>query len=455
MPGKYSSANLIRSENLRCQPGKIINLSAKLENEAVKEDWLNKLANPNVPKVIDLFSGAGGMSEGFVNAGFTVVGAFDKDAAALKTFAANIAARTVCGDIGEIENPREALAGLNFSQIDVIIGGPPCQGFSQVGKARIRSLEQEEQVRLLARNELYRQFFRFIEVFEPEFFVMENVPNLATFENGAYFMGIKKESERLGYRVSSRILDSAEYGVPQRRRRLIIVGSKTGGNKGDPFWWPKGRKDIVSLEEAIGDLPKVLPDSPEALEETRPYQNPSKPGIYQQLMRCNVVPGEKGLIFDHIVRPVRQDDIVIFSMMKPGDKYTDVPEEYRRYNSESFKDKYYKLKPEAPGVTITAHLDKDGYRYIHYDAEQHRTISVREAARIQSFGDHFRFCGSRSARFRQIGNAVPPILAEALAEKILIAMRRSRNELEWLPGDVIQLGLPGEEQNNKLVMAYE
>jgi DNA (cytosine-5)-methyltransferase 1 len=99
-----------------------------------------KLTNPTVPKVIDLFSGAEGMSEGFVNAGFTVVAAFDKEPAALKTFAANIPARTVCGDIGEIENPREALEGLSFSQIDVIIGGPPCQGFSQVGKARIRSL---------------------------------------------------------------------------------------------------------------------------------------------------------------------------------------------------------------------------------------------------------------------------------------------------------------------------
>lgn len=448
MPGQYSSANLIRSENLRCKPGKVIALPAKLENEVVKEGWLHNLANPNVPKVVDLFSGAGGMSEGFVNAGFTVIAAFDKEPAALRTFAANIPARTVCGDIGEIENPMETLEGLNFSQIDVIIGGPPCQGFSQVGKARIRSLEQKEQVRLLARNELYGQFFRFIEVFEPQVFVMENVPNLATFENGAYMAAIKMESERLGYTVDSRIIDAAEYGVPQRRRRLIIVG----GKKGNLFWWPKGRKNIVSLKEAIGDLPKVLPDSTDALEEIRSYPNPAKPSEYQQLIRIKVPSTEKRLIYDHIVRPVREDDIKIFTMMKPGDKYTDVPEEYRRYNSESFKDKYYKLKPDLPGVTVTAHLDKDGYRYIHYDTEQYRTISVREAARIQSFGDHFRFCGSRSARFRQIGNAVPPILAEALARNILIAMERSR---ESLPGDVIQLALLGDEQYNKLVMAYE
>lgn len=388
------------------------------------------------------------MSEGFVNAGFTVVAAFDKEPAALKTFAANIPARIVCGDIGELEDPREALNGLNISQIDVIIGGPPCQGFSQVGKARIRSLEQEEQVRLLARNELYKQFFRFIEIFEPQFFVMENVPNLATFENGAYLAAIKKESDRLGYTVNSRIIDTADYGVPQRRRRLIIVG----GKKGNLFWWPKGRKNIVTLDEAIGDLPKVMPDSSDALQETRPYRNPESPSDYQQLIRCKVPENETGIIFDHIVRPVREDDVKIFTIMKPGDNYSAVPEEYRRYNSDSFKDKYYKLKPDAPSVTVTAHLDKDGYRYIHYDSEQYRTISVREAARIQSFGDHFRFCGSRSARFRQIGNAVPPILAEALAENILLAMERSSNSL---PGDVIQLAFPGDEQYNKLVMAYE
>jgi DNA (cytosine-5)-methyltransferase 1 len=130
--------------------------------------------------------------------------------------------------------------------------------------------------------------------------------------------------------------------------------------------------------------------------------------------------------------------------MKPGDRYIDIEEQYRRYNADTFKDKYYMLRPDAPGVTITAHLAKDGYRYIHWDIEQHRTISVREAARIQSFGDHFHFTGSRSARFRQIGNAVPPLLAGAIAEQIHLALQRNQN-------GVLQLGLFGHEPWDKLV----
>lgn len=442
-----NNVQVIRSENLPFTPGQIVELSDKLDNPEIRERWLQHLKDPRRHKIIDLFCGAGGMSEGFVSAGFVVVAAFDHDPKALKTFAANIPARTVCTDIAEIADPTAVLDDLEVSSIDVIIGGPPCQGFSQVGRARIRSLAESEQTRLLARNELYQQYFRFVEAFRPSIFMMENVPNLATFEDGAYIEAIQRESKRLGYELDYRVIDAVDHGVPQVRRRLFIVGSSIGRL----FHWPRAihERDRVSLLEAIGDLPVVQPPS---LEECLPYRPLQPQSQYQQLMRSQVSPADKDAVYDHVVRPVRHDDIEIFTHMKPGDRYIDIDPRYRRYSSESFKDKYYMLRPDAPGVTVTAHLDKDGYRYIHWDTTQHRTISLREAARIQSFGDHFRFAGSRSARFRQIGNAVPPLLAERLAEQVHRAFRRSSG---WLPGDTIQLALPGSEHQHHLVTSSE
>jgi DNA (cytosine-5)-methyltransferase 1 len=151
-------------------------------------------------------------------------------------------------------------------------------------------------------------------------------------------------------------------------------------------------------------------------------------------MRSALSSGYQNIIFDHIVRPVREDDAVIFRSMKPGDRYRDVDPRYRRYELKRaqrdgryhFADRYYKLPWDQPCVTITAHMAKDGYRYIHPDSEQPRTLSVREAARIQSFPDHFRFAGYRTSRFRQIGNAVPPLLAEAVACSIARAIMEYR-----------------------------
>lgn len=440
--GRYSPANLIRSEDLPSVRGNCVQLPARLENSEENQQWQQRLKDPSVPKIIDLFSGAGGMSEGFVNAGFAVAMALDHEKYACETFAANIPARVICTDIARIEDPATLMDGLDCNSIDVIIGGPPCQGFSSVGRARILSLEEQQRRVLLARNELYQQYFRFIEHFRPAFFVMENVPTLIKFGEGAYFKGIQEECERLGYQCEEKSINAADYGVPQLRRRLFIVGSRVG----KLFRWPRATHEHhpITLQDAIDDLPFVFPPS---TEECLLYEPQKAHTMYQQLMRSRVLPADREKIYDHLVRPVREDDKDIFTLMKPGDRYIDIPEEYRRYNSESFKDKYYKLRPDEPGVTITAHMARDGYRYIHWDKEQCRTLSVREAARIQSFGDHFRFAGFRSSRFRQIGNAVPPLMAEAIARHILRAWRIDRGFLK----SILQPGLPGHERSTILL----
>jgi len=435
--GRYSPDNLVRSEDLPTLRGTCVQLPACLEASEENQQWHQRLQDPSVPKIIDLFAGAGGMSEGFVRAGFTVAVALDHDKYACETFAANLPSRVICTDIAAIENPATIMDGLHYSSIDVIVGGPPCQGFSTVGRARILSLEEQQRYVLLARNELYQQYFRFIEHFRPAFFVMENVPTLINFDNGAYFKGIQEECNRLGYSWEKAIINMADYGVPQMRRRLFIIGSRVG----NLFRWPRAthKHQMVTLSDAIDDLPPVQAPS---IEECLPYEPEKVRSVYQQLMRSRVLPKDREKIYDHLVRPVREDDKHIFTLMKPGDRYIDIPEEYRRYNSKSFKDKYYKLIPDQPGVTITAHMSRDGYRYIHWDSDQCRTLSVREAARVQSFGDHYRFAGFRSSRFRQIGNAVPPLMAEAIAKHVLRAWRIDRGSPEGL----LQLGLPGYEQ---------
>lgn len=427
--------NILRSADLPFTPGETVKLPAVLDDPERATRWQQQLHNPAYPVVIDLFCGAGGMSAGFVDAGFVIAAALDTDQNALDTFAANIPALTKCTDLTTLENPSSLLDSLGLHSVDVIMGGPPCQGFSMAGRARIRSLNDGLKKQLFMRNELYQDFFRFIEVFNPPFFLFENVQGLLSFEDGAYIRAIEEECTRLGYVPHIAVIDAVDYGVPQFRRRLFVIGSRVGRL----FRWPRtiAEADRTSLADAISDLPAVLPPS---LEECLPHDPMRTRSRYQQLMRSRVPLEDRNRVYDHVVRPVRDDDKIIFQQMEPGHRYTDIPAEFRRYDDTKFKDKYYMLKPDEPGNTITAHMAKDGYRYIHWDTRQHRTLSVREAARIQSFGDHFRFSGSRTSRFIQIGNAVPPLLAEQLGRQIYRALQRASGTIQ--PGEALQPALP-------------
>ncbi|MGQ4809366.1 Modification methylase HaeIII [Candidatus Entotheonellaceae bacterium PAL068K] len=444
MPSSHRA--IIRSQNLSTRRGTRVRLQPALQGDQAEKTRQTALSDPESLIAVDLFCGAGGLSYGFQQAGFVIAAGLDHDADACETHAANCLSRTLCCDIQGVESPQALIEKLEIPRVDVITGGTPCQGFSRAGRAKIRSLSKEAQDAILARNHLYQEFVRYVRDLKPLFFLLENVPYLKAFQDGAVVRAIVRDFEALGYAVAAPVLlDAAHFGVPQSRRRLFILGSRTLAHSKTlrrlDYSWPlpthgSATRPVRTLADAIADLPPV--HAPSLVEERvyTPYEHPclDVSGEYAALMRSAMRTGEEAVLFDHVVRPVRQDDAEIFRAMQPGDRYSDVPLRYRRYalkrppetDREHFADRYYKLPWQKPCITITAHMAKDGYRYIHPDRHQPRTLSVREAARVQSFPDHFRFAGSRTSRFRQVGNAVPPLLAKAIGGALARAIRSYR-----------------------------
>lgn len=428
---------IIRSNNLPTCRGARVALPPRLQGEEAEAAWQQAVTAPESMVVIDLFCGAGGLSYGFQQAGFVCALGIDHAADACATHAANLWSKTCCLDIRTIQEPRQFLETLGIPRVDVIIGGPPCQGFSLVGRGKVKSLSAVMQARIYEQNYLYREFVRFVQVLRPLVFVMENVPHLRSFADGIIAQAIAQDFHALEYNVvPPQVLEASRYGVPQRRHRLFIIGTRLD----QPYCFPRPthgeRLPVRTLATAIGDLPPV--QAPSLLEECpygqhRALETDVDPA-YALLMRRALAHAQQHVLFDHVVRPVREDDRAIFRAMREGDGYRDVDPQYRRYTMkkaqrdgrESFADRYYKLRWHEPCGTITAHIAKDGYRYIHPAADQPRTLSVREAARIQSFPDHFRFAGYRTSRFQQIGNAVPPLLAETIARSVAQAIHVHR-----------------------------
>jgi DNA (cytosine-5)-methyltransferase 1 len=381
------------------------------------------LAENDQPTVVDLFCGAGGMSLGFESAGFRPVLGVDFDRWACQTFAANIPARVVVQDLNEITDFHTFFAEHGVHQVTGIIGGPPCQGFSRVGRGRIRHrdrLKGHSGLQKDPRNHLYRQFLAAVAALRPLFFVMENVPDLARYEDedGLLADQIKLAFEQLDYSVDRKILLASSFGVPQSRSRLFFIGFHH--SLGKAFSWPdeelaRALYGVQSLRAAIGDLPVVADGH---LARCIPFEGAS--GSWLQHWYRDAMPeGQEHLLFDHLTRPHREDDKETFRKMQEGQRYVDIRKEDRRYRSDIFRDKYRKLIWDEPSWTLTAHIRRDSYRYIHPESEPPRTLSLREAARIQSFPDRWRFCGHRSNAFAQIGNAVPPLLSRAVARCIM------------------------------------
>lgn len=397
---------------------------------AAVRSWV---ARQTGPTAIDIFAGAGGLSLGLTDAGFNVLVGADSDLQATETHAANIGGLTYRGDLSD---PDDFLCHLNawgIDKVDLVAGGVPCQPFSNAGRSVIRSLvRQQRRPEHDERADLWQSFLQVVRAIKPRAVLLENVPDLATWDEGAVLVGFCEGLRDLGYWTDARVINAHEHGVPQHRSRLFIVGLKAA----ESFPWPEprhGRRPTV--EAAIGDMPVIAGGQ---REESLPYDRPRSE--LQKRLRRGVARRNSHVIHDHISRAVRPDDALAFAALEQGGTYAQVPEELRRYRSDTFRDKYNRLAWKSLSRSITAHIAKDGYWYIH--PSQNRTLTIREAARIQTFPDWFRFAGEPSHRYRQIGNAVPPLLAEAIGQSLIESLSRTgrprrRENRSTMRGDLV------------------
>ena len=371
------------------------------------------------PLAADLFCGAGGLSLGLADAGYSVVLGVDNDEDALATHRAYHPGLSANWDLGDEEVVEQTGELLRDIGVQLVAGGPPCQPFSKAGRSGLRDLVRTGRRDAHDhRSDLWQSFLRIVSIAKPEAVLMENVPDMALDRDMLILRTMADELEHLGYSVEARVVDTWRYGVPQHRQRLILVALADRVR----FEWPAEHAQVVTLGNAISDLPPVdggwRPDG--GANGWADYDGART--SYQKKMRECVHIDDSTKLFDHITRPVREDDLQIFENMDSKTKYSDIDPSLRRYRHDIFDDKYKRLDYDDLSRTITAHIAKDGYWYIH--PEQHRTISVREAARIQTFPDHIRFSGPPTAAFRQIGNAVPPLLAFELASAITASLER-------------------------------
>ena len=373
----------------------------------------SQLKTLGIPLAADLFSGAGGMSLGLEEAGFQVVLGIDHYNFAVQTHRHHFAGMSLEEDLSDPATIRRVANLLKRNKVDLLAGGPPCQPFSSAGRSMLRH-------RVLTgasdpydeRRDLWRSFLEVVQLARPNAVLMENVPDMALDREMFILRSMTEELEQIGYSVSARVVDCWRYGVPQMRHRLLLVALKNRIR----FDWPEESSNRVTLWNAIGDMPEVeggwRPEGGAA--GWAPYEGPRTE--YQRWIRRYVAPRDAHKLFDHITKPVRDDDRAAFESMTHKTKYTDLAPEFQRYRKDIFNDKYKKLDENDLSRTITAHIAKDGYWYIH--PRQTRTLTVREAARIQTFPDSFRFAGPPSAAFKQIGNAVPPIISQVVGEAI-------------------------------------
>lgn len=378
------------------------------------------------PLAADLFCGAGGLSLGLKEAGFSVVLGVDTDEYALQTHASLFPGMHLDWDLGDPDRVEDVARILSAIGVSLIAGGPPCQPFSKAGRSMIRDLVRKgHRPPEDGRRDLWQSFLAIVERVRPPAVLMENVPDMALDRDMLILRTMVDELERLGYGVDAQVLETAKYGVPQHRQRLILVAVADA----KAFEWPHetwrsggGSAPLaVTLRDAIDDLGDVEPGWQSEGVGGFPYLEPRSE--FQQSMRRDVPDKESDVVFDHVTRSVREDDLEAFRLLDSDMRYSELPEELKRYRDDIFDDKYKRLSYDDLCRTITAHIAKDGYWYIH--PEYHRTLTVREAARVQTFGDHIRFAGPPTAALRQIGNAVPPALAEHLGRALMSALGSS------------------------------
>lgn len=339
-------------------------------------------------KIIDLFCGCGGLSLGFEMAGFEVKKAIDMWEDAVKTYNHNHKNKVaVCEDI---HNWTNAYLKELCQEEDVVgvIGGPPCQGYSTVGTRDVHD----------PRNHLYLEYCRVVEQIDPEFFVLENVKGLTTLAKGAFRDDIIERFGSLGYHVKYKIINAADYGIPQNRLRVFFVGMK----KKD-FDFPLPFEKILTCSDALSDLPSL--NSENGMNEIHEYASAPQTE-YQKLIRGNCKEVKNHQITNH-----SKQTIDIIRRIPDGGSIKDLPDEF--WNVRKYNKAFERMSSTRPSNTV----DTGHRNYFHY--KENRIPSVRENARLQSFPDWFEVLGSKTSQYKQIGNAVPPLMAKAIAQAIL------------------------------------
>lgn len=345
--------------------------------------------------IIDLFCGCGGLSKGFEMAGYEVLAAIDMWDDAIKTFNHNH--KKPVGQCADIHDwTEEYLMELKKIGVVGIVGGPPCQGYSTVGTRDVND----------PRNHLYKEYCRIVETIMPEFFVIENVKGLTTLSGGAFKDDIIKRFSALGYNVHYKILNAADYGVPQNRYRVFFVGTRNGN-----FKFPDALDYKVTTKEALSDLPSFVADE----KITEYLCNPETE--YQKMMRQN-----NSVLMNHEGTAHTEQTKEIISMIKDGGSIRDLPRKFWEVR------KYNKAFERMPSNGQSNTVDTGHRNYFHYS--DNRIPSVRENARLQSFPDDFEILGSKTSQYKQIGNAVPPLLAYAVAKAIKQTVLNKENEDE-------------------------
>lgn len=391
---------------------------------------------------LDLFCGAGGITEGFRQAGYACLYGNDLMTEAVETFQNNHP--EAWSDNRNIEdvNPTAVRAKLGIAKgsLDVLVGGPPCQGFSINAPERFLSDP---------RNRLFKDYVRFVEEFEPKSFLFENVPGLLSLGDGEVFRRILKEFEGLGYKVTVKILFAAHYGVPQERWRLILLGSRFGEiSPPEPTHYVVGRANFrggrtmtfrltpedqqrllpaVTVADAISDLPVLeMGEGADTIGYTKQARS------RYALALCN----PDGVTYNHFAAKLSRQNIERMKHIKPGGSWRDIPDELlpkgmQRARKSDHTKRYGRLRHDGLAGTVMTKCDP------HWGAvflpDQDRSLTVREAARFQSFPDGYRFLGSRVSQYEQVGNAVPVLMARAIAERIRDHLEQHMGAASVLP----------------------
>lgn len=473
----------------------------------VFRDKIARLEQGHPPRVLDLFSGCGGISLGFTSVGFQLIGALELDPVAARSHAMNFF-RGLKQDIVEHHarphnitetEPIKFVNDLGYStpvmSVDVIVGGPPCQAFARVGRAKLREVAAHPHAYIKdPRHNLYLRYLHYVRELKPLAILMENVPDVLNHGGHNIPEEMCEVLDELGYTSGYTLLNAVHYGVPQMRERAFLIAYANEVADAVRFPVPTHRHNLprgyegtrqvalknvfadgckhyletppqmpglskaVTAKEALKDLPPItlhlkgkLKKGPRRFDSLIPYDEARSISGYGKLMR--EWPGYENNvgIYDQVIRYLPRD-YAIFARMNPGDQY---PEAYKHaqdlfnekittfsnrglsilkgspeyvriwdstvppYDPGKFPNKWRKMEADKPARTLMAHLGKDSYSHIHYDCKQARTISVREAARLQSFPDGFTVCGPMNPGFRQIGNAVPPLLVKAIASEMM------------------------------------